>query len=69
MNLEHPLALLNLLNLLIIPLGFLIRQLAAQINALEHRIRCLERDAITRGEVAFWRGQRTAEVPPIRREK
>lgn len=74
MNFANPLALLNLLNLLIIPLGYLVHRLGTQIDGLQARLIMLERDALTRREVDFWRpppsgATRTVNVPARRRDK
>ncbi len=65
----NPLAWLNLLNLLIIPLGYLIHRLSAQIDAITERLLRLERDAITKPDVEFWQHARTSHVPARSREK
>ena len=66
----NPLAWLNLLNLLIIPLGYLIHRLGAQIDAITARLLRLEREAITKPDVEFWQhAAQTTHIPATRREK
>ena len=65
----NPLAWLNLLNLLIIPLGYLIHRLGVQVDALTLRLHQLERDAITKPDVAFWNSESTMRIPPKRHDK
>lgn len=64
----NPLAWLNLLNLLIIPLGYLIHRLSAQIDAITARLLRLEREAITKPDVEFWEHARTARIPARKHE-
>ena len=66
----NALAWLNLLNLLIIPLGYLIHDLGKRIDELRGRVQRLEREAITKPDFEFWRGgARTARVQAHRHGK
>ena len=65
----NPLVWLNLLNLLIIPLGYLIHRLGVQVDALTLRLYRLEREAITKPDLVFWSPERTRRIPPKRHDK
>lgn len=64
----NALAWLNLLNLLIIPLGYMIHDLGRRISELQSRLLRLEREAVTKPDLAFWNGARTANIAASKRD-
>ena len=66
MNIKDLLPYLSLLNLLLVPLGYLVHQLSQTIRDLSLRVLRIEQSAITKADVTFWQG---TNQHPFSREK